>query len=327
MSVSSSLVASRFSERSETLGYGLILFVGALEYVACGFFPADVPFWMPWEFSWPEYLVTALTLFWFGLGLKRLAPMDHPPLWRTLSFLLGIGLVYASLQTHVDYYAQHMFFIHRAQHFVLHHAGAFLIALGAPGPAIWAGMPDFLKPVVASKPVKATVDVIQHPVVAPVLFVGLIYLWLIPQFHTRVMLDARLYNLMNMSMAADGIFFWCLVLDRRPKPPARLASGWRALLVIAVEPLQMVLGAVLSLSSTDYYPVYRICGRVLDITGLSDQHYGGLIIWLPSTMTSFAGMIAVLVTMRVNEERAEQEQQARLGTQTRTPPEGGVLAQ
>ena len=78
-----------------------------------------------------------------------------------------------------------------------------------------------------------------------------------------------------------------------------------ALLVIAVEPLQMVLGAILSLSSTDYYPVYRICGRFWDIPALSDQHYGGLIIWLPSTLTSFAGMICVLVAMRLNEERLD----------------------
>src|SRR5205085_6788647 len=115
------------------------------------------------------------------------------------------------------------------------------------------------------RPVRATVDIIQHPVVAPVLFVGLIYLWLIPQFHTRVMLDVNLYNIMSASMTIDGIFFWCLILDPRPKPPARLASGVRALLVIAVEPLQMVLGAILSLSSMDYYPVYRICGRIWDI--------------------------------------------------------------
>jgi putative membrane protein len=116
------------------------------------------------------------------------------------------------------------------------------------------------------------------------------------------MLDARLYDVMNWSMAIDGIFFWSLILDCRPRPPARLGFGLRALLVIAVEPLQMVLGAVLSLSSTDYYPVYRICGRIWDIVALSDQHYGGLIIWLPSTLMSLAGVICVLVFMRLNEE-------------------------
>jgi cytochrome c oxidase assembly factor CtaG len=48
--------------------------------------------------------------------------------------------------------------------------------------------------------------------------------------------------------------------------------------------------------------VYRIA-RVLEMSALSDQHYGGLIIWLPGTLASFAAMIVVLVTMRVNEER------------------------
>jgi putative membrane protein len=123
------------------------------------------------------------------------------------------------------------------------------------------------------------------------------------------MLDARLYDIMNESMAIDGILFWCLILDRRPHPPARIGSGLRALLVIAVEPLQMVLGAILSLSGRDFYPVYRICGRVWDMSALSDMHFGGLIIWLPSTLTSFAGMIVVLVTMRLNEEAAEAEAQ------------------
>jgi putative membrane protein len=166
-------------------------------------------------------------------------------------------------------------------------------------------MPHPVKSVLDSRPVRRTVDFIQHPVIAPVLFVGLIYLWLVPAIHTRVMLDTNLYNLMNASMAVDGIFFWSLILDNRPSPPARLGFGLRALLVIAVEPLQMVLGAVLSLSATDYYPVYRICGRLWDIAALSDQHYGGLIIWLPSTMTSLAGMIFVLTAMRIHEESGD----------------------
>jgi putative membrane protein len=291
--------------RRHWLAYGGFLFAGAMLDVACRYFPANLPFWMPWEFSWPVYLATGLSLGWFAIGLAKLAPSERPATWRRISFVVGVLMIYAVLQTHLDYFAQHMFFVHRAQHFVLHHLGAFLVALGVPGRAIWTGMPGFLRPLVASRPVRAIVDVIQHPAVAPLLFVGLIYLWLIPAFHTRVMLDVHLYNLMNISMAVDGIFFWCLILDSRPRPPARLGFGLRALLVIAVEPLQMALGAILSLSATDYYPVYRICGRIWDIAGLSDQHYGGLIIWLPSTMTSLAGMIAVLGTMRIHEERIE----------------------
>jgi putative membrane protein len=288
-------------------GYAALLALGALLYVACRFYPADLPLWLPWEFHWPEFLATTLALAWFARGLKILPRAAHPALWRQASFVAGVLSFYIVLQTHVDYYAQHMFFVHRWAHFVLHHAGAFLIALGMSGPVLYAGMPDFLKPLVTARPVQRTVAVLQHPAIAPALFVGLLYFWLIPSIHTIVMLDADLYQVMNWTMAVNGVMFWSLVLDSRAKPPARLSHLVRGLMILLIELPQMVLGAILSLSTRDYYPVYEICGRVLDMTALNDQHYGGLIIWLPGTLTSFAAMIVVLVTMRLNEERAERE--------------------
>jgi len=287
--------------------YGALLVPGAALDLVCRFFPADLPFWMPWAFSWPEYLAVALTLAWFVRGLKVLPKAQRPPLWRSICFVAGVLSFWIVLQTRIDYYAQHMFFVHRWAHFVLHHAGAFFIALGMSGQVLFAGMPEFLKPVVRSRPVQATMNFLQHPAMAPFLFVGLLYFWLIPQIHTRVMLDRNLYELMNWTMALNGVMFWSLILDSRAKPPARLSHLMRALLILVIELPQMVLGAILSLSEHDIYPVYTICGRVLDMTALNDQHYGGLIIWLPGTLTSFAAMIVVLVTMRLNEERQERE--------------------
>jgi len=289
------------------LWFGGLLGLGAVLYTLCRLFPADLPVWLPWEFSWPQYLATVLSLAWFVRGLKILPNDRHPPPWRLICFVLGVASFYIVLQTRIDYYAQHMFFVHRWAHFVLHHAGAFLIALGMSGPVLWAGLPGFLKPVIAARPVRTTLAFLQHPVMAPFLFVGLLYFWLIPQIHTRVMLDANLYEIMNWTMAVNGVMFWSLILDSRAKPPARLSHLMRALLILVIELPQMVLGSILSLTERDIYPVYTICGRVLDMTALNDQHYGGLIIWLPGTLTSFAAMIVVLVTMRLNEERAERE--------------------
>jgi len=291
-------------------GYGALLALGAALYLLCRLFPADLPLWMPWEFHWPEFLALSLTLAWFVRGLNILPTTRHPPLWRKISFLAGVLSFYVVLQTHVDYYAQHMFFVHRWAHFVLHHAGAFLIALGMSGEVLYAGLPDFLKPGVKARTVQAVMSFLQHPAVAPVLFVGLLYFWLIPAIHTYVMLDSPLYQLMNATMAINGVMFWSLILDSRASPPARLSHLMRAMLILVIELPQMVLGAILSLSMTDFYPVYQICGRVLDMTALNDQHYGGLVIWLPGTLTSFAAMIVVLVTMRLNEERAEHENPA-----------------
>jgi len=290
---------------NDWLMFGGLLLAGGVIDTLCRLVPAELPFWMPWEFSWPVFLATALILGWYRRGWNQLTAGEQPSWWRTACFVVGVVSFYVVLQTHVDYLAQHMFFVHRWAHFVLHHAGAFLIALGAGGPAIRAGMPAFLLPVVDARPVRRTIDFLQHPAVAPLLFVGLLYFWLIPSIHTRVMLDVNLYDLMNWTMAINGVMFWSIVLDSRAKPPARLSHLMRGALIMIIELPQMVLGAVLSLSMTDYYGVYEICGRILPMSALSDQHYGGLIIWLPGTLVSFAAMIAVLWTMRINEEKAE----------------------
>src|ERR1700761_5121463 len=115
-------------------GYAALLLLGAVLYVLTTQYPADLPFWMPWEFSWVEYLATALTLAWFFRGLSRVE--EKPPLWRSASFVAGVAAIYIVLQTHVDYYAQHMFFMHRWAHFVLHHLAPFFIAMGACGPVL-----------------------------------------------------------------------------------------------------------------------------------------------------------------------------------------------
>ena len=290
--------------------YGALLLAGAALYIASAHFPAHLPAFLPWEFHWPEFLATFLALAWFARGLSLVK--EKPPLWRRICFVAGVLSFYIVLQTGVDYYAQHLFFAHRWAHFILHHFGAFLIALGMSGPVLYAGMPDFLKPLVTARPVRATLNVLQHPVVAPALFVGLLYFWLIPAIHSIVMLDANLYEVMNWSMAINGVMFWSLILDPRPKPQARLSSLVRGALILAIELPQMLLGAILSLSMTDYYPVYTICGRVMNMTALNDQHLGGLIIWLPGTLTSFAAMIIVLVNMRLNEESAERLRSSQL---------------
>src|ERR1043165_9069557 len=146
--MSTAALTDNFESASrEWLGYAALLLLGVVLWFVCRSYPAELPFVFPWEFSWPVFLATSLSLTWFFTGLQRLPRAQHPPLWRSACFVGGVLLLYAMVQTHVDYYAQHMFFIHRAQHFVLHHGGAFLVARGASGPVLWAGMPAFLQPI------------------------------------------------------------------------------------------------------------------------------------------------------------------------------------
>jgi putative membrane protein len=261
--------------------------------------------WIPWEPSVTVVIVFALAawLYWRG---ARLSPVTAP--WhRRLLFWLGLLVIYTGLHTHLDYYAEHEFFVHRLQHLGLHHLGPFLIALAYPGATMRRGLPvrfrrHWLRPALQWPPVRAILNVLLHPFVAAFIFVGLIYLWLWPAVHFDAMLDWRLYRVMNFSMAADGVLFWWLILDHRPRPPARLSPGVRVFVALAVILPQILIGAYISFTTTDLYPIYSLCGRAFaGIPAIMDQHIGGLILWIPGSMMSvLAALIAFGYWLRLD---------------------------
>ena len=202
--------------------------------------------------------------------------------------------------------AQHMFFFHRFQHLVLHHLGPFLIALGVPGAGAVGGMPDFLKPVLR---VAAGARCRRfHP--ASGRRAGSVRGADLSLAGAR---DPCARDAGRRSLRADELEHGdrrhlLLVPGARSAAEAaraRSASAWRALLTVAVVPPQILVGALLALTNSDIYPVYRICGRILPITAITDQHYGGLILWIPSSMMSVIALFLVLNNLRLNEERAD----------------------
>lgn len=250
----------------------------------------------PWLFSPTVVIATAVTATLYVRGCR----IERPSWNRQLSFWSGLTLLYLAMHTRLDYYAEREFFIHRGQHAILHHVGPFLIALAWPGPALRAGLPRGWAERLSGRrtrpwPVQAAAAALTNPIVTAGLFVGLIWLWLVPTVHFYAMLDVRLYRLMNWSMALDGILFWYLVLDPRPAPPARLGPGVRVLLLIAVIPPQILTGAMITFATHNIYPLYDLCGRAFaGIDSITDQTLGGLILWIPSTMMSVAGAIIAL---------------------------------
>jgi putative membrane protein len=283
--------------------------------------PSELPSWAPWEFSWAQFLSLWLTAWWYVRGLSLTVPAARPSIARQISFLGGMSVIYAVVQTRFEYLAEHMFFLTRLQHIGMHHLGPFLIALAWPGATIKHGMPAPVRRMVEHPAVRASIRFIQQPVLAAVLFVGLVAFWLVPSVHFRAMIDPNLYKIMNWSMVVDGILFWCLVLDPRSKPPALVSFGTRGLLVMLVMFPQILLGATIVFTSHDLYPYYELCGRIYaTIDPHSDQAIGGLIIWIPAAMMSVLGLLLVINAMR----RVEEAQ--RKGTQGDDAPATEVQA-
>ena len=283
---------------------GGVVAIGALLAAATAAYPAEMPAIAPWDFSWIEYLGIVLPLVWYIRGLVLTDPADRPHWLRQTAFFSGIALIYGTLQTHFVYLSQHMFFLNRLQHLGMHHLGPFLIGLAWPGGTLGRGMPDIGLRIARASWVQRVLRVVQTPVIAGVLFVGLVWFWLLPDIHFQAMISPVLYTTMNLSMVIDGLLFWFFILDPRPSPPARHSQVIRLLTCILVIFPQLLLGARLTFGLTPLYSYYDLCGRLFpSVSALLDQHLGGVVVWIPSSMMSSVAFLFMMNNIRIQEDR------------------------
>ena len=257
---------------------------------------------VPWEFSWVFLAIFLGTCVLYVRGSRRLSVSFS----RQLVFWVGMAIIYLSLQTYLDYYAEHEFFMHRIQQVLLHHLAPLLIVTAYPASVLRAGLPlawrlRVLRPLQRSWPWRVVMGVLLNPAVATVLFIGFILIWLIPSMQTTAMLDWRVYRFMNWTMLISGFAYWSLVLDHRPHPPGRMIAGLRVLSPAVTMTPQILVGAIVTFSRTDLYPIFEICGRAFTFNVLTGQLIGGVITWVPAALIeSIGGLMALRQWLRLS---------------------------
>lgn len=249
---------------------------------------------VPWEFSWLFLATFVLACVLYVRGAARLRVSRG----RQLSFWIGMAMIYVSLHTYFDYYAEHEFFMHRIQQVLLHHLAPLLIIASYPGTVLRAGLSlplrIRLRGAQRTWPVRLASAVLLNPAFATLTFVAFILVWLIPHMQTLAMLDWRIYRFMNWSMVVSGFIYWWLVLDHRPRPPGRMTPGLRVLSPGITMTPQILAGAIVTFSKTDLYPIFEICGRAFTFNVLTGQLVGGVIMWVPAAIIESIGALLAL---------------------------------
>jgi len=260
----------------------------------------DVLNWLiPWEFSPTLLLAFAVGAWLFWRGGRASRANYAVSTLRQWLFWGGMLILYLSLHTKVDYYAERLFFAHRLQHVVLHHLGPLLLMLAYPGAVMRRGLPPGLRirlrRFMRYPSGRMLHAALTHKVWVPLLFVLLVVVWLHPTVQFYSMLDWRLYRLMNWSVVVSGFMYWNLILDRRPNPPAVMSPGARVFSPIITTVPQMVVGAVITFTEYDLYPVFDLCGRAIPgMTAVQDQVIGGLTMWVLAGFIEVFGLLYAL---------------------------------
>lgn len=269
----------------------------------------------PWEPSYGLVAIFVIAAVLFARGAARV----RMNVWRRGAFWTGLALFYVSLHTKVDYYAEHQFFVHRLQHLVLHHLAPLILMASYPGSALRAGLPfawrRSFRRWQSGRVARIAAFVLLNPPFISAAFVVSVLVWLIPSVQFVSMLDWRIYQFMNWSVAISGLLYWWMVLDHRPSPPSRTRPGLRVLSPIITMTPQILAGAVITFTSHDLYPVFTLCGRAFtSIPPALDQSLGGLIMWVPAAVLETVGaMMALRHMMRLSNSARERVPQKGVG--------------
>jgi putative membrane protein len=257
----------------------------------------------PWEPSFGLVAIFVAAAVLYARGSRRI----RVSFARRAAFWVGLALFYIALHTRLDYYAEHQFFVHRLQHLVLHHLAPLILMASYPGSVLRAGLPlrwrGALRRWQHRRPARIAATVVFNPAFISLAFVASVVFWLIPSVQFVAMLDWRIYLFMNWSVAVSGLLYWWMLLDHRPSPPSRTRPGLRVLSPVITMTPQILVGAIITFSSHDLYPVFTLCGRAFTSLPASlDQSLGGLIMWVPAgVLEAIGAMMALRHLMRLSE--------------------------
>lgn len=255
--------------------------------------------WSMWQFS-PEIivaLIVAALVHWRG---NRQEFMQRK--WRILAFNGGLLALFVALISPIERLADHIFAIHQIEHMLLRTVAPMLIFLSLPQAALVRGLPrGFSRMIAKSGWISKAFSVLRHPAIATGLFLLAGYFWMIPAWHDLAILDEPVHYIWHVSLLVSGLIFFSVIFDRR-MPPHGPGLGARLGMFVAAALGNIILGAFLTFKTVTLYSAYETIGHMWDVSLLTDEQTGGIIMWIPGAM-----MFAIAAAVTLHRFGSEEE--------------------
>ena len=282
-----------------------------------------------WTWTDPTLLVPLALAILYARGLRN---WPHPrPLksWRPYSFYAGLLFLVIALASPIDAMSDDLFFMHMVQHLILVMIAPVLLLLGAPTTPLLRGLPGFVRknviaPLMRSPKARSLYRSITFAGTAWLLFSINLWTWhFYGDAYERATTNAALHIFMHWTFITTAMLFWWAIIDPRPLR-SRIPYPLR-LVFIGVTMLQNVaLGAAITFRNDILYPYYATRARLWDISPLTDQQAGGLVMW---TIGSMMFMLAIIITIAVwfdKEEKRSRKEEAAIDAALLEPSSSGL---
>jgi len=263
--------------------------------------------WTAWNPNPLPTLLLFVAAYLYVTGLGRWQRPSHPVnSWQRISFFSGLLAIFLALQSPLDALSQHMLSFHQIQHFLLRMVAPLLLLLGAPLTPMLRGLPSWalmgvVKPVVKNHWARGAYDRLTNPVLTTVLFLGFLGFWQVPGPHNLALRNTLIHELMHFTMLGSGLLFYWLVIDPKPHR-SRLHYGLRVLYLGLIIIPNTFLGAAITFARQILYSGYADVEQPFNVSLLTDQQLGGMLLWVPGDMMSILAAGVVMIMWYEKEE-------------------------
>ncbi len=235
----------------------------------------------------------------------RVRGADGPsaaPIWRLLSFLIGLATLAVALLSPIDVLAQQSFSFHMAQHMLLLDLVPIFCILGLNK--------ILLRP--ATKRLQAlerALGPLMHPWVAVVLYIVAMWAWHVPAAYDLALENATVHVLEHVCFLSVGFLYWWQLLS---PIRSRFRGGAMGPLVYMVSTKIGVglLGILLTFAPNPLYSYYEVREGIFGLTAGVDQQIGGELMALEQTIVMGIALAYLLFRAIEQSEREQERREA-----------------
>jgi len=230
--------------------------------------------------------------------------------WRSVSYLLGLIVLWIALMSPIDILSGQFFFMHMIQHLLLVMIAPPLLLIANPMPIAMWGMPSGLRREVGrwlrpEATFRRAVRALTTPGLVWLYFVAAVVGWHDPNAYNATLEYDLVHDLEHLTFFFTAMLFWWHVIGVAPHIHKRLSQGVRVGYVLSVVPVTAVTGIVIAFASEPIYTYYTTVPRLGNITVLEDQMLGGVIMWIPGSMMYIIAAL-VLISQLVRDEEQKK---------------------
>lgn len=240
-----------------------------------------------WSFEPLVIFSLSLTALLFIIGLHRKRRSIRS--WEAICFALGWLALFVALVSPVHAWGQVLFSAHMTQHEILMLVAAPLLVLGRPLVTFLWALPlresRSLGKIAKINALNRLWRTLTIPLVAWLVHAVALWTWHIPVLFEAVLHYEWVHTAQHLSFFISALLFWWALIHG---PQGAMGYGAAVLYLFTTSVHSGVLGALITLAGSVWYPSYVGLTSSWGLTPLEDQQLGGLIMWIP------AGLVYVI---------------------------------